>query len=99
MFVSWSPCHVQVHCSWKGCYPERKNGECHVQRKTFYRLIPRIYVAKGIKNIFRELMLDSSSSIVSAFEDIFSYPNVSMYSFLLNRQQWTWLNVAEDLNL
>jgi len=39
-------------------------------------------VAKGIKNIFRKLMLDSSSSIVSAFEDIFSYRNVLMYCFL-----------------
>jgi len=35
-------------------------------------------VAKGIKNIFRKLMLDSSSSIVSAFEDVFSYPNILM---------------------
>jgi hypothetical protein len=38
-------------------------------------------VAKGIKNIFRKLMLDSSSSIVSAFEDIFSYRNVLMCCF------------------
>jgi hypothetical protein len=53
-----------------------------VQRKSFYHLIPRIYVAKGIKNIFRKLMLDSSSSIVSDFEDIFSYPNVLMYCCL-----------------
>jgi len=44
-------------------------------------------------------MLDSSSSIVSAFEDIFSYANVLMYRCLLNLRQWTWLNVAEDLNL
>jgi len=84
MSVSWSPCHVQGHCSWKGCYPERQNGECLVQRKSFYHLIPRIYVAKGIKNIFRKLVLDSSYSIVSAFEDIFSYPNVLMYCCLLN---------------
>jgi len=44
-------------------------------------------------------MLDSSFSIVSAFEVVFSYPNVLMYCCLLNLHQWTWLNVAEDLNL
>jgi hypothetical protein len=48
----------------------------------FYHFIHRIYVAKGIKNIFRKLMLDSSSSIVSASEDIFSYRNVLMCCFL-----------------
>jgi hypothetical protein len=69
------------------CYPERKSCECLVQRKSFYYLISRIYVTKGIKNIFRKLMLDSSFFIVSAFKDIFSYPNVLMYSCLLNLHQ------------
>jgi hypothetical protein len=44
-------------------------------------------------------MLDSLSSLVSAIEDIFSYPNVLMYCCLLNLHQWTWRNVAKDLNL
>jgi len=39
-------------------------------------------VVKGIKNNFGKLMLDSSSFIVSAFEDIFSYRNVLMCCFL-----------------
>jgi hypothetical protein len=39
-------------------------------------------VAKRIKNNFRKLILDSSSSIVSAFEDIFSYRNILMCCFL-----------------
>ena len=67
--------------------PWKKNGECIVQRKSFYHLIPIIYVAKGIKNIFRKLMLDSSSS---AFEDIFSYPNVLMYCCLLSFGMFMW---------
>ena len=39
-------------------------------------------MVKGIKNNFGKLMLDSSSFIVSAFEDTFSYRNVLMYCFL-----------------
>ena len=39
-------------------------------------------MAKGIKNIFRKLMLDFSSSIVSAFENIFSYCNILKCCFL-----------------
>jgi hypothetical protein len=40
-------------------------------------------VAKEIEIFFRKLMLDSSFSIVLAFEDIFSNPNILVYSFFL----------------
>jgi hypothetical protein len=73
----------KIH-SWECHHRGRKNGECFVQRKSFYHLIPSIYVAKGIRNIFRELMLDSLSFIVSAFEDIFSYRKVLMYCCFLS---------------
>jgi hypothetical protein len=63
------------------CHRERRHGECLVQRKSFYCDSPRIYVAKEIKIFLRKFMLASSFPMVLAFEEIFSYINVSLYCF------------------
>ena len=66
------------------CHPERRHGECLVQRKSFYCDSPRIYVAKEIKVFLKEVYAGLFIFMVLAFEDIFSYPNVSIYSFFLS---------------
>jgi len=40
MLFRWSPCHVQVHCSWKGLqlFSWRQVG-CSLQKISFVRIV------------------------------------------------------------
>ena len=64
------------------CHPKGRRGECPMQRKSFYHHSQDLCGQRN-QNIFRKLMLDSSFSIVLAFEDKFSYHNVLIYYFFL----------------
>jgi len=73
-------------------HPERRHGECLVQRKSFYCDSPRIYVAKEIKIFLKEVYAGFFIFMVLAFEDIHS-PTIIYWDwgYRIKLEEKTWV--------